>query len=170
MHQHNSLKFWEHDTVADIKKDRATVDNMIADISDKVQKGIFDPSQGTESYKRSRKILVESILAAGNQVGNCDEMTAAAFRYLRDSLNVRPLDWMNQGDNPHQMQHAFIVIGRPAGSLPADLDDIHPWPVIKNWGAAAVLCDPYEKKVIATPQEIMKHLAGQFLQLWYHED
>jgi hypothetical protein len=52
---------------------------------------------------------------------------------------------------------------------PTPGSNIHPC-VIKNWGAAAVLCDPYEKKVIATPQEIMKHLAGQFLQLWYHED
>jgi hypothetical protein len=64
-----------------------------------------------------------------NGAGNCGECAALAFSYLyrRDIL---PLDYVSYT----RADHAWIVIGRPAGT-----DIRRP----EEWGAQPVICDPW---------------------------
>lgn len=76
-------------------------------------------------------IRILSGLAGSHGCGNCGEMTALTFMFLYD-LGVRPLDFMvliSPAD------HAFVVIGRDG----KDEDDNKG----TNWGASAVVCDPW---------------------------
>lgn len=66
--------------------------------------------------------------------GNCGEQSATAFVYLLDQ-GIRPLDWMALEDPG---DHAFVVIGRIAGS-----DETDP----NTWGSSAVVCDPWKGQV-----------------------
>src|SRR5688572_12556037 len=61
--------------------------------------------------------------------GNCGENAAIAFIYLLDR-SVRPLDLMSGGP----VDHAFVVLGRPAQSTASDPT---------TWGKEAVVCDPW---------------------------
>jgi hypothetical protein len=69
--------------------------------------------------------------------GNCGENAALAFVHLLDRA-VRPLDYMEGGE----IDHAFVVVGRPAGSSPGDP---------RTWGADAVVCDPWHEEGGAYP-------------------
>jgi hypothetical protein len=63
--------------------------------------------------------------------GNCAEQSAIAFRFL-DQHRIKPLDYMQRANG----DHAFVVIGRAAGSDEAEYS--------AAWGPAAVVCDPWK--------------------------
>ena len=70
--------------------------------------------------------------------GNCEEFSAVAFILLYDK-RVFPLDFYRlQGGN-----HAFVVLGKAAGSSDADP---------AAWGADAVVCDAWLGKVYGAAQ------------------
>jgi len=92
--------------------------------------------------------------------GNCGEHSSLAFVYLRDVEKLHPLDWMDY-DN---MTHAFVIVGRPSGTLPANpLDEVDA-DVIKDWGPTAVLCDAYYGNVVGMPK-LISHFKGRKLRL-----
>ncbi len=77
------------------------------------------------SYERKIEILAEA--GRRGMSGNCSEMAAIAFLFLRDR-GTRPLDYMcfNGKD------HAFVILGRPAGSAVGDF---------QSWAGKSVVCD-----------------------------
>ena len=78
------------------------------------------------SYERKIEILAEA--GKRGMSGNCSEMAAIAFLFLSDR-GIRPLDYMcfNGKD------HAFVILGRPAGSIAGDFS---------SWADKSVACDP----------------------------
>jgi hypothetical protein len=79
--------------------------------------------------------------------GNCGEQAALAFVHLYRELKVRPVHMMSRTGG---VDHAFVVIGRAAGSKDGDY---------KTWGDAAVVCDPWHGKAYAArdiPKEAYK--------------
>jgi hypothetical protein len=78
------------------------------------------------SYERKIEILAEA--GTRGMSGNCSEMAAIAFVFLRKRA-TRPLDYMcfNGKD------HAFVILGRPAGTNVGDFS---------SWAAQSVACDP----------------------------
>ncbi|MBI3681161.1 MAG: hypothetical protein HY235_12285 [Acidobacteria bacterium] len=67
--------------------------------------------------------------------GNCEEHSAVAYMRLRRQ-HVYPLDWCRwrSGD------HAFVIIGRPAGKWdPGAMPQA-------SWFPDAVICDPWARK------------------------
>lgn len=65
--------------------------------------------------------------------GNCGEQAALAFVHLAQDLKARPLDYMSRTN----ADHAFVVIGRQAGSVESDHH---------TWGDSCVVCDPWDGK------------------------
>jgi hypothetical protein len=84
--------------------------------------------------------------------GNCGEYSSLAFVHLRDVEKVRPLDWMEYNN----LTHAFVIIGRKSGTLPAKELDYVDAAAIKDWGDAAVLCDAYYSDTVAMPKLITR--------------
>lgn len=78
------------------------------------------------SYEKKIEILAEA--GTRGLSGNCSEMAAIAFLFLRDR-GIRPLDYMcfNGKD------HAFVILGRPAGTPVEDFS---------TWADKSVACDP----------------------------
>jgi hypothetical protein len=69
-------------------------------------------------------------LAKDTQTGNCSELSAVAFNYLRNQ-GVRPIDYF--GVWRGAWNHAFVVLNRPADQPLARFD---------QWSRYAVVCDP----------------------------
>ena len=88
----------------------------------------------SQSDKMLPYMRVIATAAEGTGCGNCGEQSATAFIYLFDH-GIRPLDWMALQDPG---DHAFVVIGRIAGSNETDPN---------TWGASAVVCDPWRGQV-----------------------
>lgn len=91
---------------------------------------------GSSSFKLAIDMGMKALKYS---IGNCMEMSAAAFVYL---LNIQPeikIDLYNikGGD------HCFLVLGRDFDSDPAD----H-----KTWGENAFICDPWSKKSFPASQ------------------
>lgn len=79
------------------------------------------------SYERKIEILAEA--GRRGMSGNCSEMAAIAFVFLRDR-GVRPLDFMHFLGK----DHAFVILGRPAGT---DVSDF------SSWADKSIVCDAY---------------------------
>jgi hypothetical protein len=77
------------------------------------------------SYERKIEILAEA--GRRGMSGNCSEMAAIAFLFLRDR-GTRPLDFMCF----HGKDHAFVILGRPASSAAGDFS---------SWAGQSVVCD-----------------------------
>lgn len=94
------------------------------------------------SYERKIEILAEA--GRRGMSGNCSELAAMAFLFLRDR-GTRPLDFMcfNGKD------HAFVILGRPSGSVVADFS---------SWADKSVVCDALRGEAgIATKLEEWWH-------------
>ncbi len=76
--------------------------------------------------------------------GNCGEYSALAFVYLRDVLKVKPLDWMEYNN----MQHAFVIVGRDAGSAPTTSNETFGPSAIGKWNTSSIMCDAYYNQVL----------------------
>ncbi len=84
-------------------------------------------------------------LARDTQTGNCSELSAVAFNYLK-RLGTRPLDYF--GVFRGSWNHAFVILNRDAAIPIGDF---------AKWSYDAVLCDPLYDRVAD---------AG-FLATWY---
>lgn len=62
--------------------------------------------------------------------GNCGPHSAVAFVYLRDQLQVTPIDWMMYNN----FQHAFVIVGRRSDT---SVENFH------TWNRDAAICDPW---------------------------
>jgi len=69
-------------------------------------------------------------LAKETGTGNCSELSAVAFNYLRNQ-GVRPIDYFAVWRG--SWNHAFVVLNRPADQPLARFD---------QWSRYAVVCDP----------------------------
>jgi len=69
-------------------------------------------------------------LAKLTNTGNCSELSAVAFNFLKDK-GVRPIDYF--GVFRGAWNHAFVIINRDAGT---------PLSNFRDWTNSAVLCDP----------------------------
>jgi hypothetical protein len=69
-------------------------------------------------------------LAKETSTGNCSELSAVAFNYLRNQ-GVRPIDYFAVWRGA--WNHAFVVLNRPADQPLARFD---------QWSRYAVVCDP----------------------------
>jgi len=69
-------------------------------------------------------------LAKETQTGNCSELSAVAFKYLK-LRNIRPIDYF--GVFRGGWNHAFVILNRDASIPIADF---------AKWSYDAVLCDP----------------------------
>ena len=85
--------------------------------------------QGGWNWKQ--RIDIEAYNAKSWGCGNCGEQASVAFAYLR-GLNVLPLDYY-QADTA-LTKHAFVIIGRDAGTNATDY---------RTWNKDAVVCDPW---------------------------
>jgi len=74
--------------------------------------------------------IANAAIASG--VGNCHELAAVAFEYLRASA-ITPVDLMTFTTAGYD--HVWVVIGRVNGSAVGNL---------RTWGADAVWCDPWQ--------------------------
>jgi len=91
------------------------------------------------SYEKKIEILAEA--GRRGMSGNCSEMAAIAFLFLRDR-GVRPLEYMcfNGKD------HVFVILGRPASTLVGDFE---------TWAGESVACDPLRgEAAVATQLEV----------------
>jgi peptidoglycan hydrolase-like protein with peptidoglycan-binding domain len=89
---------------------------------------------------------IKANLAKKDGCGNCGENSILAFMFLYD-MGVRPIDRMSI-----DADHAFVVIGR------TNKDD-HDW---KNWGSAAVVCDPWGQGFRYNDKSIGTYPGSQF--------
>jgi hypothetical protein len=69
-------------------------------------------------------------LAKETNTGNCSELSAVAFNYLKNQ-GIRPLDYFAVWRG--SWNHAFVVLNRPADKPIARFDE---------WSRYAVVCDP----------------------------
>jgi len=92
------------------------------------------------------RIRLSADKAKSKGCGNCGENSSLAFIFLYD-MGVRPLDRM-----AIDADHAFVVIGRTG----ADDGD---W---KNWGDAAVVCDPWAQGFWKGDKSVGTYAASQF--------
>jgi len=77
-------------------------------------------------------------LAVDTQTGNCSELSAIAFNYLK-SQGIGPIDYF--GVFRGSWNHAFVVLNR---------DDSIPVGDFARWSEYAVVCDPlYDRSAIA---------------------
>ncbi|PVZ70521.1 hypothetical protein [Pelagibaculum spongiae] len=106
---------------------------------------------------RLSQMRFHAALAMKSGVGNCGEMSAAAFLFLAQS-NLFPLDLLHVNyRSPAQFGHAFLVIGRDG-----DVSLAEPW----NWGESAVVCDPWNNAVF--PVTAYHYYAHYFPQSFRH--
>ena len=84
------------------------------------------------SYERKIEILAEA--GRRGMSGNCSEMAAIVFLFLRDR---------------NGKDHAFVILGRPASSSAGDFS---------SWAEQSVVCDPLRgDSGIATPLSVWWH-------------
>jgi hypothetical protein len=107
----------------------------------------------TRSIGRPEQLVTElkslrAVAKMAEHVGcsTCEENAAIAFIHLLDQ-GVTPLDYMRGGN----VEHTFVVIGRPQSSAAADP---------REWGANAVVCDPWHEDGAA-------YYASEFLTRMY---
>ncbi|MEL6915631.1 MAG: hypothetical protein AAFP13_14130 [Pseudomonadota bacterium] len=96
-----------------------------------------------ESMTTYPKVKWMSRTAIACGVGNCGENASVAFVFLYETWRMKRLDWMRYNDPG---DHAWLLIGRAAGSTTADY---------RTWGNEAVVCDPWGDIVfhgLKTPQ------------------
>ena len=79
-------------------------------------------------------LIAAAWVAKQNKIGNCGEQAAIAFLYL-EGITAAPLDYMQFDNDAMGYDHAWIVIGRIAGSDPHK---------VATWGSDAVWCDPWQ--------------------------
>jgi hypothetical protein len=73
--------------------------------------------------------------------GNCEEQSAMAFAYLRDT-GVRPIDWCFWVVGTSS--HAFVILNAAAEIVPGNFE---------AWSKDAVLCDPWEGLAGLVPRD-----------------
>ncbi len=106
---------------------------------------------------RLSQMRFHSALAMKSGVGNCGEMSAAAFLFLARS-HLFPLDLLHvHYQSPMQFGHDFLVIGRDGETSLAE-----PW----NWGESAVVCDPWNNAIF--PVTAYHYYAYYFPQSFRH--
>jgi hypothetical protein len=94
---------------------------ILGALRDERHAGPFDGKRYVDELER---------LALQTQTGNCSELSAVAFNYLK-AQGVRPIDYFGVWRNG--WNHAFVVLNRdPATSL---VD-------FSAWSVNAVVCDP----------------------------
>jgi hypothetical protein len=77
-------------------------------------------------------------LAKDTQTGNCSELSAVAFNYLK-AQGIAPIDYF--GVFRGSWNHAFVVLNR---------DDSIPVGDFARWSEYAIVCDPlYDRSAIA---------------------
>jgi hypothetical protein len=101
------------------------IDEILGAINDQARSGIREEEYTYELWFRRIVPLVTR-----RHVGNCSEMAAVGLQYAIDHLVDHRVEIFNilGGD------HAFLVIGRDPHSR------LHEY---QNWGAKAVVCDPW---------------------------
>jgi hypothetical protein len=85
--------------------------------------------------------VVTAAVAKRLQFGNCEARSALALIFAAKRFAVRPLELFSVGDD-----HAFLVIGRTAGQIPA----------LQSWNDDAVICDPWAEDYYAKGQLTVK--------------
>lgn len=106
-------------------------------------------SQRSDEYKGgfNGEVYINEMdkLAKDTQTGNCSELSAVAFNYLK-LKGIRPLDYF--GVFRGGWNHAFVILNRDATTPILDF---------AKWSEYAVLCDPlYDRSADAG-----------FLATWY---
>lgn len=86
-------------------------------------------------YEHLSQSLLIGALSEKYSVGNCQEMSCAAFFYCLRTKGIGAKVDIYQIKNG---DHFFLVIGRDINSDPKDY---------KTWGSSAVICDPWAGKV-----------------------
>jgi hypothetical protein len=84
--------------------------------------------------------------ARGSGAGNCGELAAIAYQYLKSS-HITPIDYMQFSAPGYD--HVWVIIGRAANS-----DLTH----LKTWGDEAVWCDAWQGDdgVVFSVQDFVK--------------
>jgi hypothetical protein len=93
--------------------------------------------KANETTTEEEDIEITAQAAADSGRGNCDEMSALAYLFLRSTV-IRPIDLVCTNANSEEDQHQFVVIGR-GGTDP--LDDPG------SWSEGAAICDVWDQAV-----------------------
>lgn len=105
---------------------------------------------GSENYCAWAKKFFNSVIhtAKHKSIGNCQEYAMLALEYCLKlpTQQVEAFYFANNSYFGYKKDHVFIVIGRDPTS---DLKDI------KTWGADAVVCDPWARKVYPATEKAM---------------
>lgn len=102
----------------------------VRDLRDKVKQ---DPDSKIEDIKRVAN------QARKFHCGNCGEYAAITFDWLRLQKCPHPIEYAHQRNWQSKVVHAFVIIGRPIGSIIA-------FPTL--WGSGAVIADAWANKVV----------------------
>lgn len=113
-------------------------------ISNLWEKGSFEPAlcisymrearRGDSEINQISNISYVAFQSAGYKCGNCGEQSATAFMYLLEH-GLSPLDIMSVVGGDHN----YVVIGRENEDVGEGFGPV-------NWGANAVICDPWYGK------------------------
>jgi hypothetical protein len=94
----------------------------------------------TYSHDTIMNLRRRAAAAKSRRCGNCGEYAAVAFDYLMLTncpYSVEYSFYSSPGD------HAFVIVGRPVGTVPADPS---------TWGREAVVCDAWSGRVVPARQ------------------
>jgi hypothetical protein len=123
----------------------ANIPQKFAARIDSLQKGKERSDQYKGGFNGELYVNEMEKLAKETQTGNCSELSAVAFNYLK-LRGVRPIDYF--GVFRGGWNHAFVILNRDAATPIADF---------AKWSYTAVLCDPlYDRAADAG-----------FLATWY---
>ena len=99
-------------------------------------RGVRTRYRALRDYDRIMNIRRTAALAKRSRCGNCGEYAAVAFDFLMLTGCQHALEYAGYkapGD------HAFVIVGRPAGT-----DAANP----RSWGSDVVVCDAWAGKVV----------------------
>lgn len=101
---------------------------------------IYEKVELPELLDRDEVVIYDGELAKEHNVGNCGEMAAVAYGYLREQ-GVTGLHYVNMVHNTVAV-HTFVVIG--ANSITQEKQSIeHTDDAVRAFGNDAIICDPW---------------------------
>lgn len=112
-----------------IRHPSEVVEKVVARV-DSVVTGLVRSSEYKGKFSGEHYINEVDKLARDTQTGNCSELAAVAFNYLKNT-GIKPIDYF--GVFRGSWNHAFVILNRDA-SIP--IGDF------AKWSYSAILCDP----------------------------
>ena len=126
----NTVRYRGLNTAGGWIRNPAEIPQKFAARIDSLRKGEQRSAKYQGAFSGENYVNEMAQLAKETQTGNCSELSAVAFNFLK-AQGIRPLDYF--GVFRGGWNHAFVILNRDAAT---------PLSNFKDWSYAAVLCDP----------------------------